>query len=52
MYEDDGVGYDIETVRKGYGLNNIEIRSKSVGGNVEFDSTPNAGSRTIVEMPE
>lgn len=52
MYEDDGVGYDVNTVKKGYGLRNIQTRVKSLGGKVEFDSMPNAGARTIIEIPQ
>lgn len=52
MYEDDGIGYDLSKIKRGYGLRNIEIRIQSVGGTVEFDSMPNAGARTIIEIPE
>lgn len=51
MYEDDGVGYDITTVKMGNGLHNITTRVASMGGNVEFDAMPDAGSRTIIEIP-
>ena len=51
MYEDDGVGFDIDSIKKGYGLQNIETRAKSLHGTVVFDSMPNAGARTIVEIP-
>jgi len=51
MYEDDGIGFDLKSVHKGYGLHNIETRIKSVGGTVDFDSTPSAGARTIIEIP-
>jgi two-component system NarL family sensor kinase len=52
MYEDDGVGFDMATVKKGYGLHNIEIRIKSIGGTVNFDSMPGAGMRVTIEIPE
>jgi signal transduction histidine kinase len=51
MYEDDGIGFDATSIKKGYGLNNIETRVQSLGGNVEFDAMPGAGSRTIIEIP-
>ncbi len=51
MYEDDGIGFDPKTVKKGNGLGNIETRVKLLGGTVEFDSMPGAGSRTIIEIP-
>jgi signal transduction histidine kinase len=52
MYEDDGVGFDVNAVKKGYGLRNIETRVKSLGGSVNFDSMPSAGTRIIIEIPE
>jgi signal transduction histidine kinase len=51
MYEDDGKGYDVQTLKKGNGFDNIEIRVKLVGGTVAFDSMPNTGARTIIEIP-
>ena len=51
MYKDDGKGYDLATIKRGNGLNNIELRIKSVGGNVAFDTAPNNGARTIIEIP-
>lgn len=51
MYEDDGKGYDLDTIKRGNGLNNIELRIKSVGGNVAFDTAPSKGARTIIEIP-
>lgn len=50
-YEDDGVGFDIEKARRGYGLSNISSRVLSMEGTVDFDSQPGAGSRTFVEIP-
>jgi signal transduction histidine kinase len=52
MYEDDGIGFNPETVRKGNGLQNIETRAQSAGGTATFDATPGNGSRTIIEIPE
>jgi len=51
LYEDDGIGYDIKDNKRGYGLTNIETRTKSVNGVVEFDSAPGKGARTIIEIP-
>ena len=51
MYEDDGIGYDASTVKKGYGLQNIESRVKLIHGTVEFDAVPNNGARTNIEIP-
>ena len=51
MYEDDGNGCNLQSANKGYGLNNIQSRSRSVGGTVAFDSFPGAGFRAIIEIP-
>lgn len=51
MYEDDGVGHNMEIKSKGFGLSNILSRSESLGGKVEFDSSIGAGFRTIIELP-
>ncbi|MFK8039290.1 MAG: tetratricopeptide repeat protein [Crocinitomicaceae bacterium] len=36
---DDGSGFNVSDVRRGYGLNNIEERSKDIGGDLTLDST-------------
>ena len=48
---DDGIGFDLQNNVRGHGLNNIETRIKAVGGSVDFDTMPNAGFRTVVEIP-
>ncbi|MBG9375792.1 sensor histidine kinase [Panacibacter sp. DH6] len=51
MYEDDGKGFDLTTPAKGYGLSNITTRSQALNAELEFDSKPGAGFRTIIEFP-
>jgi len=51
MYEDDGKGCNLQSAKKGYGLNNIQSRSRSLGGTVAFDSYPGAGFRAVIEIP-
>ena len=51
FFEDDGSGFNIREVKKGYGLINIESRARSMGGECDFDSQPGSGSRTTIEMP-
>ncbi len=36
--EDDGTGFNIATVRRGYGLNNIEARVKELNGQLQLSS--------------
>lgn len=42
--EDDGVGFNIETVKEGNGFTSIRARSKAINGVLEFHSTPNKGT--------
>ncbi len=51
MYEDDGSGFDLATVRRGNGLHNIEFRANAMNGSATFESSPGEGSHTIVEIP-
>ena len=51
MYEDDGKGFDVNMPSKGYGLSNITTRAQSFNAELEFDSKPGAGFRTIIEFP-
>jgi len=51
FYEDDGKGYELNAIRRGDGLGNIESRMQSVGGTVTFDTAPGKGARTIIEIP-
>lgn len=51
MYEDDGKGFDVTLPSKGYGLSNITTRAQSFNAELEFDSKPGAGFRTIIEFP-
>jgi signal transduction histidine kinase/ligand-binding sensor domain-containing protein len=54
---DDGVGFDTEAVarriRRGehLGLLGMAERARSVGGTIEFDSRPDAGSRVRIRIP-
>jgi len=36
---DDGQGFDIEKVKKGYGLNNMEARAKEMNAKFEMTSS-------------
>ncbi len=48
---DDGVGFDVEALRSGYGLDGLVSRAESVGGLAQVDSTPGAGTRVRVRVP-
>jgi signal transduction histidine kinase len=49
--EDDGRGFDVEHVRKGAGLTNMQDRVDAVGGDVQFDSRAGAGTRVSGRIP-
>ena len=57
LVEDDGVGFDPEAVsqrvRRGehLGMLGMTERVRSVGGTIEFDSRPGAGSRIRIRIP-
>lgn len=41
---DNGKGFDIETVKRGNGLHNMNTRAKRLGGNIYIDSTEGRGT--------
>lgn len=45
---DDGVGFDIHTVKRGIGLSNIKERTNSLKGQFEVNSKVGAGTEIIV----
>lgn len=50
--EDNGVGFDPETVRAGcFGLEGLRERARLFGGSAAIDSAPGRGSRLVVEFP-
>ncbi len=48
---DDGIGFDLDTVRRGLGLTNIANRSELLGGRTEIDTAPGKGCRLDVWIP-
>ena len=45
---DNGVGFDPDTVKKGYGLQNIEVRAKEMDANLKIESAENKGTSIVV----
>jgi two-component system sensor histidine kinase UhpB len=48
---DDGRGFDIHTVKKGIGLNNIRKRVESLSGKLTLRTAPGEGCMLISEIP-
>lgn len=48
---DDGVGFDLQTVQRGHGLDNLEKRAKDIGGSVHIVSSPGMGTRIEFRLP-
>jgi signal transduction histidine kinase len=51
IYEDDGIGFEIDQVKRGLGLANIENRIKALGGEWSVDSMPGKGMTATIEIP-
>jgi signal transduction histidine kinase len=51
VVEDDGVGFDPASVRRGHGLHNMESRVAALGGTLEIEVREAGGMRHIVRVP-
>ena len=51
MMEDDGKGFDINAHKDGYGLNNLDARTKLMQGIMTIDSQPGKGTSVLIEIP-
>jgi signal transduction histidine kinase len=51
MMEDDGKGFDVSAHKEGYGLNNLDARTKLMQGNMIIDSQPGKGTSVLIEIP-
>jgi len=51
IVKDEGKGFDVGTVIKGNGLENIQTRAASVGGKLNIDSAPGTGTTVKLIMP-
>lgn len=51
MIEDDGVGFDVHSHKAGYGLNNLNSRTKLLKGTMTIDSMQGKGTSVLIEIP-
>jgi signal transduction histidine kinase/ligand-binding sensor domain-containing protein len=51
MIEDDGKGFEMNTRRGGYGLQNIAARAELMQGLMTVDSKPGKGTSVSIEIP-
>ena len=53
MIEDNGVGFNIDTLQEnnGIGIKGIQTRVDFLNGSVHFDSTPGRGTTVIMDIP-
>lgn len=51
MIEDDGKGFDVMTHKDGYGLHNLEARTKVMKGTMTLDSRTGKGTSVLIEIP-
>lgn len=49
--DDDGIGFDHNTIRKGNGVKNIIRRSEELGGKCNIITEPGHGTKTVIEIP-
>lgn len=50
--QDDGQGFDEQALAaSGHGLNNMKGRAEAVGGRLEIQSAPGAGTRLRLSVP-
>jgi signal transduction histidine kinase len=52
MIEDDGKGFDVNLHREGYGLKNLEARTKLMKGTMNIDSQAGKGTSVLIEIPD
>ncbi len=49
--EDNGIGFDTNTTKKGIGLQNLEERLEELNGTLTIESEPNNGTKTYIQIP-
>ncbi|NBO49405.1 MAG: PAS domain S-box protein [Chitinophagia bacterium] len=50
-YTDDGVGFELKTVKRGIGLKSIRSRVEFYGGDVKIQTEPEKGTKVMINLP-
>lgn len=50
MYEDDGLGFNMENIQKGLGLNNIQTRCDLIGAEWRIETSPDNGFTAYIDL--
>lgn len=48
---DDGDGFDMDHITRGYGLQNMQVRADELGASIAVQSTPGKGTTISVQLP-
>lgn len=51
LYKDDGIGFEMSTVKKGIGLKSILSRVEFYGGDVKIKTKPGEGIEVFINLP-
>ncbi|HMP99050.1 MAG TPA: 7TM diverse intracellular signaling domain-containing protein [Cyclobacteriaceae bacterium] len=49
--EDNGVGFDLENVNNGIGLNQMKTRASLINASIDINSSPGEGSQLLITVP-
>ena len=50
-YTDDGIGFEMKTVKRGIGLKSIRSRVEFYGGDVKIQTEPEKGTKVMINLP-
>ncbi len=51
IYQDNGIGFKLDEINLGMGLENLESRVEGLEGTITIDSHPGHGTTTIIDVP-
>ena len=51
IIEDNGKGFDLTNTKDRFGLDQMHIRTESLGGRIEINSHPGKGTHILVQIP-